>query len=345
MAKTSFVKPSVKPTASAAKPTTPAARPVVPAAKAVVPAARPVAAKPVARPAAVAPKPIARPVVVAKPIVARPAAVAPRPAPRSVVRQPDPEPVAVETVEVDPENEAPVNATEAMEEAQDQLAETGITSALATQAPGQVSGEVDSSDFELPDLKLAQAVGPLGQELGFSAGQLVLKRELAIWSPEDGEPLQITVLKLKKQFIEHTEWGSDVMPRVFDTLQEVKNNGGYIEWVGNERPPFEPMAVALILIKKPDHIEDVAGHFNLEHESGLYSQAIWRLQGQGYKYAARKIITESRLRLKEGLFLAAFDLTALLVKGKLNSYWVPQLKNGALHDQSFVDFVLANHAG
>lgn len=337
MAKTSFVKPKAGVPAKSI--------PAKLAAKLVVPTARPVVKSAVPTPRAVAPvvKPAPRPIAPAPRAIAQPPRPAPRatPAPRPISKVVAPEPEPEQTQE--PEDVPPTPA-EAMEETGDELAQNA-SHALAVSEPGQVSGEVDASDFELPDLKLAQSVGPLTEDLGFTPGQLVLKKEMAIWSPEESDPISITVLKVRKQFIENLDYGSDVMPRIFDTLQQVKDEGGHIEWIGSEPPPFVPLATALILIRKPDDLKDTAGAFNLEHESGLYTQAIWRLQGQSYKYAARKIITESRLRLKEGLFLGSFDLLPIKVKGKMNSYWVPQLKNGPMHDQSFVDFALAANAG
>lgn len=213
--------------------------------------------------------------------------------------------------------------------------------ALAVQT-GQAVGEFDASDFDIPDLKLAQYVGPLSQDLGFTPGELVLKKELVLWSPESANPLEITVLKLKKQFIENLEYASDVPSRIFDTLIEVREAGGYIEWINNEEPTFVPMATCLILIKKPKDVVDDGGAFNLEFGDDIYTQAMWRLQGNGYKNAATKIITESRLRLKDGLHLAPFLLEPALKKGKRNSYWVPKLKNGQAHTPEFVQFALSN---
>tara|TARA_R110000868_G_scaffold73521_2_gene213169 strand:+ start:4228 stop:5205 length:978 start_codon:yes stop_codon:yes gene_type:complete len=189
---------------------------------------------------------------------------------------------------------------------------------------GRVSGEVDTvSDLTRPRLEFVQSVGPLCEELGFTPGQIVFAKEALLWET-DCVPLRIAVIAAKKRYVENLPYGSDDMPRMFNTIEEVREAGLWLEWQGNEAPPVAAILTALILIEKPDNVD--SDLFTLEANDRLYAMAEWRIAGSAYKVAGRYLMTAERTSLKNGLHTGMLTLTAKREKRGKNVITVPYLK-------------------
>lgn len=208
--------------------------------------------------------------------------------------------------------------------------------ALPSNVPvGQASGEIDDSDFDRPQLKLAQSVGPLYVDLGFTPGDIVLGNEVILWQP-DCEAVEITVLRLDKKFSEELAYGGDEIRRTFKTSAEAEAQG--LVFFGGDDEGYVPIADLLVLIKYGEGIQDHPT-FNLTQGKDRYAIAVWRVGGAAYKPVIRKIMTASRIRFKgDGFHRGSFMLEAKLVPGKKNKYWVPQLSNGTDHNDKMVAF-------
>ena len=99
-----------------------------------------------------------------------------------------------------------------------------IAAAAASSAPvpasffqneGGLEGEFDRSDLQIPGLNLVQSVGPLSEL--FQPGQMVYNKEEVL-----GLPAEVTLLRLRKFFQEKLPYGSEVLPRRFNTQAEAE---------------------------------------------------------------------------------------------------------------------------
>jgi len=224
--------------------------------------------------------------------------------------------------------------------------ETAVAKSHQPVAVGGMSGEFDKEDFRLPRMNIVQSVGDLSED--FPPGSIVLNKEsLLIGAAKDPkewtDPLEITVLSAKKQFQENIEFDSDKSPDVVDSLAEVEERGGWIDWRNDEKPPWRPMLTALLLIKAPN--ETVADQFSIVAPDGtMYEMVLWTMTGASYSRAGKAILTAGRysLRNKETgepqLHHGRWELRVR--REKLGTYlvFVPQLKQAGKHADDFITF-------
>ncbi len=345
--KTSFAKPGAKPGV-----------PAKVAPKAAAPAPRAVPAKPPGKPApaaasAPAPKkPLPAPAGIRTNVPPRAAASAPAPGPRKPVPAARPAAVEAEPIEVEAEIVEEVQEEvqeELQEELQEEQQEEETSTALEVidrsepavgvenlmNAPlGSVVGELDASDFEIPRLKLMQPMSPLVVEGEFSSGDWVLNNESILWQQECA-PIELTIMKLEKKYMEQLAFENEEMPRIFNTAQEAKDAG--LVPFGGDGLGYVAIGSALVLIKQPEGVECSA--FTHEYGDTLYARALWMLTGMAYKIVGRKIMTQSQIgRLRGGTHTGGFQLEAKLEKGGVAPYWAPILRDGEMHDQNFIEF-------
>lgn len=196
-----------------------------------------------------------------------------------------------------------------------------------------VEGEITVDDIVIPRFHQVQSVGPLSEK--FPPGSLVFNKEVVV---SDGTtPVNLTVLRIKKRYIEHVEYGGDEIARVFDTLEEVKAAGGWIDWRDNERPPFSPMLQTLILIQSPFEDHPLFPYQLGEHSYGL---ALWTLRSTAFTRAGKAIITASQFALRDGLHKGGWQLTSKREKIGINFVYVPVLRHDAKHSDEFAHFAL-----
>jgi len=207
---------------------------------------------------------------------------------------------------------------------------------------GDVAGEVDQSDIKKPKLKIVHSVGDLSERFPQNQGYYCLGGEVLLTDPKT--PLDICVVQANVIYQENLVYGSEDMPRVFNTLAEVKDAGGWIEWIDNEKPPFSKALNAVVLIERPEGIADVdAGFFCLEIEGKEYALAQWRLTGTAYTSAGKDILTAKAMSGGRPLCSRLFKLTTERVKKGVNWVWVPRVKNAGKTSDEFQTFV-AEHA-
>jgi hypothetical protein len=197
-----------------------------------------------------------------------------------------------------------------------------------------LEGEFLPQDFVLPRLNLVQSVGPLSET--FQPGAYVYNKEVTL---SDGtQPVALTVLRIRKQYQEHVPYGGEEMPRVFDTLEEVRAAGGWIDWRDNQRPPFSPILNALVLVRSPFPEHPMFPHRFGEADYGL---ALWTLRSTAFTRAGKTIITASQFALRDGLHLGEWTLTSRREKLGMNFVHVPVLRHAARHNEEFAAFALS----
>jgi hypothetical protein len=273
----------------------------------------------------------------AKKTPAAPARRAPAPPPEEIVEEQQEEVVEEEQQE----EEQPAGDEGAGDEAALAVVDNG---AVAQVGPnifggtiGSITGEVGMTDFAVPKLKLAQNVGPLTEELGFTSGDFVLADETILWQL-DCPDIEITILRAHKNFIEKTEYGSADMGRIFESIEEAAAAGLTVTWGPNNEPPdIAPQLNLLVLIKQGEGVESEL--FNLEGPDGFrYALALWRAGGTAYGPVMQKVTSAARTRLVNGLHTGSFLVSAQKIKGRVNSYWQPKMNPGVEHDEAFIEF-------
>lgn len=200
----------------------------------------------------------------------------------------------------------------------------------------QVEGQLDSSDFEIPSLRLVQAIGPMSEK--FEAGIFVLNGETPLCDAKG--PIQLVVLRIKKDFEENVPFGSEERPRVFTTMQEVHEAGLHIDWIDNKKPPVSPRATVLVAIKRPDGLEEDPS-FPFEDPNGdSWALALWNLKSTGYTTAAKKFFTASEFSLKNKLHYGVWDIHTSRENRGGNLVWVPRPTRRSIDlDSSAAEFL------
>jgi hypothetical protein len=246
--------------------------------------------------------------------------------------EPEPEPEPDETPE-------PPAAPDEPKEPDHQLAIPTMMSAPV----GSSVGQFDPQDYDTPFLKLLQSTSPIVENNPgvFSPGDWIVQQGdggTIIWQ-EGWEPLELTILRYGKAFMQQLEYGADEMPKLYAT-KEAAEADGLIPFGGND-VGYVSYADVMVLIKAPPYELELPD-FTEEFGDDRYALAMWRITGMAYKFAAKKIKGLERTTLRNGLHRGAIKVEARLEKGKIRSYWVPQLRVGdiEMHSEEFVDFAV-----
>lgn len=199
---------------------------------------------------------------------------------------------------------------------------------------GSISGDTDPSDYDMPQLKIAQGSdSKLINDFGFADGDLVLNNEVVLYQ-EGCEPVELTVLLLEKKFQEQKEYGGDDFPRIFNTAAEAQAEG--LVPFGGDDQGYVPIYDLMVLIKQPEGVEGAI--FTEEFEGTNYALALYRVGGTAVKAVARKIFNQSRTRLRNGTHTASFKLSLAKAKWRVGSGWAPVLKDGEVNSPEFIEF-------
>lgn len=234
-----------------------------------------------------------------------------------------------------PERDLDTTTTEAPSDA---IAEKGNTAIASFEPADGLMGEITADDTRIPTLNIVHGVGPLSED--FDPGSLVYNRETVLADgSKDGSKtaIDLTVVVARKQYTENLDWGSDSLPRVVDTLEEVREAGGSIAWVNNERPSWLPMLKCICLIKGDP---DTPG-FDYALDGDYYAPALWVIKGSAaYNRAAKSIITAGSMGLRErGLASGLWSLSARREKLGENFVYVPLLVQKGKNSEAFVEAV------
>lgn len=209
--------------------------------------------------------------------------------------------------------------------------------AIPQPAGGSVEGNIERSDLLVPSLKMAAKTGELGEL--FLPGSLVLNAEYALYGARADEPekkkedpVWVTVLHAKKSYYERTEFGSDEVAKTADTMDEMLEQGGTLEWGKNgERPTWNPQLICTVIIRGDDE-----AYFPFEYDGNQYAMARWVISSfTAYAAAAKPILTAAALNLRAGLEYGSWGITTAIKKGKNNSWYVPVLSTGDKNDEKF----------
>lgn len=206
--------------------------------------------------------------------------------------------------------------------------------AVSIPAARGITGEITMRDIKLPRISLVQKIGELADS-GISPGVYMLNREAML---SDGKtPLNITVLRLHKQYRQRLEQGDPSMPQVFDRQEEVIAHGGSLKW--GEPNYYGEIAHLSLAIEKPEGLkEEYEPFFYREHAGKNYTLAIYTVASSAFTAMGKKVITAGYNQLVNGLWHGKWKLTSALTKGPKGTWYIPDAKFDGMNDKETAAF-------
>lgn len=237
---------------------------------------------------------------------------------------------------------APTPAVESEEEilrgAAERLRESSTALAVQGSNTGLI-GDWDNDDLRIPELRLTGKTGKLSDV--FTPGSFVLDKEAQI---TDGTKTSLTVvaLRMRKQYRENLSFDSEEFPRVFDTKEEVRSNGGRITR-DTGKGCYSPIAHIELLIEEPDDFklpEAAESCFYLSHGGKRYARASYTVSSHSaYSEVAMTLATALSTKLaKTGLVGGKWTLQSELAKNAKNSWIAPVLRSAGYTDPAFQEW-------
>lgn len=207
--------------------------------------------------------------------------------------------------------------------------------AVAVVAPANngIEGEISRNDIRLPRINLVQKVGELSNI--FTPGCFLFNKEVILSNGR--APIEVTVLRFRKQYQQDIPYGSEEMPQNYDTAEEVLAAGGSLRWGDPEY--YKEIAHVQLAMQKPfDCPVELEGLFPHVFEDKNYGVAIWTLTGSAFTSAGKTLITAAYTLLKAGLHTGKFAVTSEIKKNAKNSWYAPVMKFAGKHSPEAVAF-------
>lgn len=198
--------------------------------------------------------------------------------------------------------------------------EAPATQALATVASGNsaMQGEFTTSDLRLPRINLVQKMSELAESFKF--GDVVFEKTMRVGGLEN--PLPFTVLRLVKQYQQDLPYGSEEMPQVYNTSEEVRAAGGSV--VRGAPNYFSEIAHIQMAIAAPEEIdEEMLDFFPYSNNGKSWAKAVMTVSRSAYSTLAKPLITHGFNTLRDGFHNGLFELHVDLKKSAKGNYVVP----------------------
>ena len=196
-------------------------------------------------------------------------------------------------------------------------------------APQGISGDVGAEDLRTPYLSLVGKTGQLADE--FQPGSFVYNKETVV--SDGSKPLDITVLKAHKYWIEDVPYEEDIQPKTFDHLEEATAQGFSKEYGAESR--VMPCLRSVCMIPVPEE-SDAMFSFEGTH----YALCLWMLQKTAYTSAAKPVLTAAlKGHLRDGIHLAPWELTSTKKSNGKNTWFAPVVKKKPKHSDNLRSFI------
>lgn len=212
--------------------------------------------------------------------------------------------------------------------------ETLPAPALYEAALGEAAGEIGMDDVKIPRINVGQKTGELGEQFGF--GSIILAKEVALYVPaKEGQPaadpVEFVVLRVKKEYRESTEFGSDEMGRVFDTRAEVEAAGLWIDWRDGadgkrEAPPVSPQLQVQCLVRKPAGDVDPGLFPYADPEGDEWAMAVWTLGKSAYTAAGKALLTPFATTKDFNYLTQRWGASTIRKSGPQGVFYVPVVR-------------------
>lgn len=200
-------------------------------------------------------------------------------------------------------------------------------------APSGVQGEINQTDIRLPRVNLVQKMSETAEIFKF--GDIIFEKTVKIG--DLNSPVKITVLGIKKQYQQDLPYGSEEMPQLFDTSEEVRQAGGSVVRGGDNY--FAEIAHIRMVIEAPESLgEEELEYFPYAFNDKYYAQAVITVGRSAYGTFAKPLITHAFNTLKDGLWNGKFELHADQKKSPKGTYVVPVPAYKGKHDAETAEF-------
>lgn len=190
------------------------------------------------------------------------------------------------------------------------VATTPAASAPALGRKTQLIGDKipDMTEIMLPRVNIVQNIG--GLKDSFESGTLLLNRDLPLFlgpaidksgnvTRAGTPPVTMIVLGFRPtRYVEKVEGGAKGI--IVDSEEAVTKAGGtldYQEWnlkKAHGMKRFEPLADALVAIKRPESVKDDGTVFTFSVDGAKWTLALWGMRGTSYTAAAKKVFFTAR---------------------------------------------------
>ena len=209
---------------------------------------------------------------------------------------------------------------------------------LAIAAPdvtADVVGEFGIRDVKLPRVQIIQKISD--DSSVFGAGAIVFNREVRLAT--EGQKIEVTFIRLRKQYEEKLAIGSERMPAVYDTAEQVIAAGGSLQY--GDQSYFQEVAQVQMVIRKPDTAtEQESLLFPYEAPDGKwYAMAMWGVRSTAYTPVVPTLYTASRMFLSNGLYNGNWELSTEKRTNLKGSWHVPAIKFLGQHNDSMKTFM------
>jgi len=202
-------------------------------------------------------------------------------------------------------------------------------------ADAGLSGDFDQSDVNLPRINLVAKTSALVDD-GFAPGSIALNKELVLVTRD--KPLRVIVTHMVKQYQEDVDWGSDELPKTFNSKADVFAAGYSLEW-GSPNMCRE-LAHITMLIEAPAELDESDLElFPYEHNGKNYAMAIYTASKSAYKPTAKSIASYAMFAKGEGVWTTAWNLMSTLRTEGDVSWFTPSLKRTKKLDADELSFV------
>lgn len=193
---------------------------------------------------------------------------------------------------------------------------------------GGLQGDFDSTDFKIPQLKVVNGSGELSEK--FNQGSL-LYAGVMLWPPPNPQDdaknpvMRFVPLQIQKQFRENLskeQQDEGLMPRVVNSLAEVKALGGDTRWINGQKPSWSPSAKCILLLEHYEGCEHEGFSENLDEKT--WAKCVLYAAGTTYNHFVKTILDAASVSLKENnrIVLHARVWTLQIKKVKAGNFTV-----------------------
>lgn len=226
-----------------------------------------------------------------------------------------------------------------------------------------VLGDVipDFSEIVMPRINLVHGIGTLKDS--FPVGAIVFNQQTVLFTAplikknaagvdevvqQALPPVNITVLGFRPtRFVEKVDGGGRGI--ICNTEDQVRSCGGtldYREWElkkASGMKLFQPLAEALVAIRRPAHCIDDGSVFVYPVDGHKYALGLWGMKGSAYTAAAKTVFFTHRKMgcLMNGYPTKNYNFSTKLkpLGPKQNPTWVPVCLPAENSSPAFLDFV------
>jgi hypothetical protein len=212
-----------------------------------------------------------------------------------------------------------------------------IAQSMTEMSGGAITGDFEDSDFRMPSLKIVQGNSALVGTWG--AGSVLLQDQplfpQALAGCNKREPLVMVPCAIRKQFVENLPYDPDgPQPRMLDTIDQIREEGGTTQWLGDTPPSWKPAGRLLAFVQQPDEESHPAySHpsFTIEDEEGkMWALTVIWCRNTAYRTCAKEVLTACQGVLNNGkeILISSRLWTLTFENVKAGDYfvWTPVAK-------------------